>query len=308
MSIPSSSASVVTTASSSPLDRAVARARAAAGACSRRGRRRRARRARGSPLRVELVGGELRDELDALARLHEADRARALAHELGDELGGLGEHAAAGLQRLVLERRVPHRDLAPRARRAVLVDERDVVEARSAARRARRGWRSSRWPAGCAASCRRRRRSAAAGAGRSRRGCRTRRGRRAPRRRRRSRGSRTGRAQRAVVGQDPDVEHVGVREDEVRALADRRALLARRVAVVDRRAQLLVQPEARAARAPGPARAPSSGRGRAPGRAGRASSVSSVGSWKHSDLPDAVPVVTIVGPSQAASSAAAWCA
>jgi hypothetical protein len=28
---------------------------------------------------------------------------------------------------------------------------------------------------------------------------------------------------------------------------------------------------------------------------------------KHSDLPDAVPVVTIVGPSQAASSASAWC-
>ena len=39
--------------------------------------------------------------------------------------------------------------------------------------------------------------------------------------------------------------------------------------------------------------------------AGVASSVSSVGSWKHSDLPDAVPVVTIVVASQALSSAAA---
>ena len=35
-------------------------------------------------------------------------------------------------------------------------------------------------------------------------------------------------------------------------------------------------------------------------------STSSVGSWKHSDLPDAVPVVTIVGPAQAACSASAW--
>ena len=35
-------------------------------------------------------------------------------------------------------------------------------------------------------------------------------------------------------------------------------------------------------------------------------SVCSVGSWKHSDLPDAVPVVTIVGPSNAASSASCF--
>ena len=47
-----------------------------------------------------------------------------------------------------------------------------------------------------------------------------------------------------VVGQDPDVEHVGVGEDEVRAPADRRALLARRVAVVDRRAHALASPSA----------------------------------------------------------------
>ena len=35
--------------------------------------------------------------------------------------------------------------------------------------------------------------------------------------------------------------------------------------------------------------------------------MSSVGSWKQSDLPLAVPVVTIVGPAQAACSASAWC-
>ena len=48
---------------------------------------------------------------------------------------------------------------------------------------------------------------------------------------------------RVVVREDPDVEHVGVREDEVRAPADGGALLARRVAVVDRGAHLLAQPE-----------------------------------------------------------------
>ena len=35
-------------------------------------------------------------------------------------------------------------------------------------------------------------------------------------------------------------------------------------------------------------------------------STSSVGSWKQSDFPEAVPVVTIVGPSQADSIASAW--
>ena len=48
---------------------------------------------------------------------------------------------------------------------------------------------------------------------------------------------------RRVVGQDPDVQHVGVGEDEVRAPADGQALLALGVAVVDRGAHLLGQPE-----------------------------------------------------------------
>jgi hypothetical protein len=42
-----------------------------------------------------------------------------------------------------------------------------------------------------------------------------------------------------VVREDADVEHVRVREDEVRPLADLPAALARRVAVVDRRLQAL---------------------------------------------------------------------
>ena len=48
---------------------------------------------------------------------------------------------------------------------------------------------------------------------------------------------------RRVVGQDPDVQHVGVGEHEVRAPADGQALLALGVAVVDRGAHLLGQPE-----------------------------------------------------------------
>ena len=89
------------------------------------------------------------------------------------------------------------------------------------------------------------------------------------------------------------MQHVRVGEHEVGAPAQVGALLARRVAVVDRRPRPL-DARARAASAPGPAPAPSTGTGTA--RAPRASreSTSSVGSWKHSDLPDAVPVVTIV--------------
>ena len=70
-----------------------------------------------------------------------------------------------------------------------------------------------------------------------------------------------------VVGQDADVEHVGVGEDQVRAAADRRAVLARGVAVVDRVAKLR-QAELGRAFAPGPGRAPWSGRGRARGAVG----------------------------------------
>ena len=46
-----------------------------------------------------------------------------------------------------------------------------------------------------------------------------------------------------VVGEDPDVEHVGVGEDQVGAPSDLRARLARRVAVVDRGAHRSCEPE-----------------------------------------------------------------
>ena len=48
---------------------------------------------------------------------------------------------------------------------------------------------------------------------------------------------------RVVVGQDPDVEHVGVGDDEVASLADRGPLRPRSVAVVDRGTDGLRQAE-----------------------------------------------------------------
>ncbi len=78
----------------------------------------------------ELLADQLRDQLDALAGLDEADRPRAAAHEVCDQIGRLADRRAALLQRLVDHGRVPHRDLAPRAGRAVAVDKPHVVEAR----------------------------------------------------------------------------------------------------------------------------------------------------------------------------------
>ena len=72
----------------------------------------------------------------------------------------------------------------------------------------------------------------------------------------------------AVVGQHAHVQHVRVGQDQVGALADRPALLARRVAVVDRVAQERCH-RALTACAPGPGRAPWSGRGRTRAPRGR---------------------------------------
>ncbi len=110
----------------------------------------------------------------------------------------------------------------------------------------------------------------------------------------------------AVVGQDADVQHVGIGQHDVGLLADLGARLAGRVAVVDGRAHALGQAEGSSARAPGPGRAPWSGTGTAPARGPVRQRMCSVGRLKHIDLPEAVPVVTIVGPSVAAISASAW--
>ena len=75
-----------------------------------------------------------------------------------------------------------------------------------------------------------------------------------------------------VVRQDPDVEHVGVRDEDVAAIARRAG--ARREACRRRRCatgcRRRAPPKDRGARRPGPARAPSSERGRAPRAACRA--------------------------------------
>ena len=128
-------------------------------------------------------------------------------------------------------------------RRAVAVDQLEAARGRSAARRARPGWRSSRSPAGSAARCRGSRRSVAAAAARWRRASRTRRGRRAPRRRRRTPGSRTARPRRRWWGRIPTWSMSGLVSMRFDALADRRALGSGGVAVVDRGPDLLVQAE-----------------------------------------------------------------
>ena len=55
----------------------------------------------------KAVGGHPQNQLDALARLHEADRPGAGADELGEQLGGFGQWRAPDAERLVEQRRVP---------------------------------------------------------------------------------------------------------------------------------------------------------------------------------------------------------
>ncbi len=190
---------------------------------------------------VERALGELGHQLDGLARLHEHDRPRALDHQLGEQVGGLRERAAPGGELLVGDRRVPHRDRASAARRAVVVDHGEVVEAGE--------------PLGQLA------RVGDRGAGEHEAGARPVGVRDAPEpaqhvadvgaehaavdvrlvdHHQREVGEEV--APRAVVGEDPQVQHVRVGEDDVGAAADLQALLPRRVAVVDRVAQA-VDPE-----------------------------------------------------------------
>ena len=89
------------------------------------------------------------------------------------------------------------------------------------------------------------------------------------------------------------MQHVRVGEHDVGLAAQVGALLARRVAVVDRRPRMRLTPNACSERAWSCASAFDGYRNSARARASR-ERISSVGSWKHSDLPDAVPVVTIV--------------
>ena len=177
---------------------------------------------------------EARHQLDRLARLHEDDRARALRHQVGQQVGRLREHRAARGGLLVDDRRVPHGDRALGLGRAVAVDDRDVVEPGQPLGQLARvgdGGRGEQDP-----------RRRAVGVGHPPQ---------APQHVGHVRAEhaavdvrlvddhhrqvREEVAPRRVVGQDPQVQHVGVGDDDVRAAPDRQPLLARRVAVVDRR-------------------------------------------------------------------------
>ena len=94
-----------------------------------------------------------------------------------------------------------------------------------------------------------------------------------------------------VIRQDADVQHVRVREDHVGRATDLAAVLERRVAVVDRRAQP-GEPEGGRGRGTDPAPAPSSGRGRARGPSGLVRRASRTGRLNARVLPEAVPVAT----------------
>ena len=99
------------------------------------------------------------------------------------------------------------------------------------------------------------------------------------------------------------MQHVGVGQDQVGALADRAPLLARRVAVVDRVAQ---EPAAELGRLAGLVLGERLGRVEVErARRGSEASVSSTGRLKRERLAAAVPVVTIVCPRRALSSASA---
>ena len=65
---------------------------------------------------------EALDQLDAAARLQEADRSHLRLHQLGQELRRLRQRRAADARVLVHERRVPHHDLPLRVRRTVVID------------------------------------------------------------------------------------------------------------------------------------------------------------------------------------------
>ena len=192
------------------------------------------RRQLGAPALLQRELGELGHQLDGLARLHEDDRARALAHELGEQVGSLGERGAPRGELLVGDRRVPHGDRLLGAGRAVAVDHRDVVEpgqplgqlARVGDRRARQqearlgavGRRDPAQPPQHVGDVRAEDAAVDVRLVDDDDG---------------EVGEHVG--PRAVVGQHAEVEHVRVREDHVRAAPDLAALLARRVAVVDRR-------------------------------------------------------------------------
>ena len=216
--------------------------------------------------RIEPIAGEAVDELGRLAALREADRPQAATHEPGQQARRLTERACADPGLGVEQRRVPERDGPLGSGRRVVFDHRCLLARERACelrriRDRRRGEQELRL-----------------GAVDARQPVQP------------PQHVRDVRAEDAAVHvrlvhhdesevvqeiapqivprQDADVEHVRVRQHEVRPAADLAAPLGRRVAVVDRRRGLRGRRALRAS-APDPGRAPSWDRGRARARGGR---------------------------------------
>ena len=117
MSIPSSSASVALTPSRSPSTRRRSISRRCCGRVARPVRR----EPRGGG-RVEPVCGEAVDQLCGLAALREADRAQAALRELREQARRVAERRGAHAELLVEQLGVPEHDGAFRARRGVVAD------------------------------------------------------------------------------------------------------------------------------------------------------------------------------------------
>ena len=188
----------------------------------------------GPPALLQAQPREPQDQLHAAARAQEADRAHLLLHEVREEVGRLGQRRRAGAGALVDQRGVPHRDPPLRAGGALPVHQGDLA-AREALGQLHRicdrgaGQHESRL--GPIGQCQPPQTPQNVGHVRAEhpsidvslvhhdpREV----GQQIP--------------PSAVVGEGAHVQHVRVGQDQVRSPADGRALLVRRVAVVDRRA------------------------------------------------------------------------
>ena len=234
-SMPSSSASVATTASSSPPDEPrldLAPLLRGVAAAVGRDPRRQLRLA----ARLQRFAGEALDQLDPAPALEEADRPHAMGDQLGQQVRSLAQRRAPRSGRLVDQRRVPHRDLPAGDRRTVVVDELEgrpdqLLGQPDRVGDRRRGEQEARLaPVGARHPAQPPQHVGDVGAEDAPVGVRL----------VNDDPAEVGEevAPALVVGQDADVQHVRVGEDEVAAAADRRPLFARRVAVVDRLTQV----------------------------------------------------------------------
>jgi hypothetical protein len=185
------------------------------------------------PVVPEPLGGEAMDQLGGLAALREGERAQPPFDEHGLEARGFGERRAAHGELGIDQRRVPEHDGAFGARRRIVADHGDALAEQRRAELA--GVRD-----GC--RCEDELRLGAVDPGEAPQ---------APQHVRDMRAEDSAVDVRlvddhvaqvrqyvtpaVVVRQQADVDHVRVREDQVRPRADLPALLDRRVAVVDRR-------------------------------------------------------------------------